>query len=72
MSVEIVLTNAIMLFEFLSFFYVVFRREFRKLTRQMFLCIAAWVLLWGVAMMAGFDWQRSSVSPVPAFLLIYI
>lgn len=72
MRLEIVLTNIIMLFEFLSFFYVVFRRKFRERTPQMLFCIAAWVLFWGVAMMAGFDWQSSIVIPVPAFFLIYI
>lgn len=69
---EIVLTNVIMLFEFLSFFYVVFRRKFRERTPQMLFGIAAWVLFWGVAMMAGLDWQSSIVIPVPAFFLIYI
>lgn len=72
MSAEIVLTNVIMLFEFLSFFYVVFRKKFRERTPQILFLIAAWVLLWGVAMMAGFDWQSPTVSPFPAFFLIYI
>ena len=72
MRAEIVLTNVIMLFEFLSFFYVVFRRKFRERTSLMLFYIAAWVLFWGGTMMAGFDWQSSIVSPVPAFLLIYI
>ena len=72
MRIEIVLINMLMLFEFLSFFYVIFRREFRERTRKMLLCIATWTLLWVVEMMAGFDWQSSIAGPVPAFFVAYL
>ena len=68
---EIVLTNVIMLFEFLSFFYVIFQREFRTYSYQRLIAALIWGLLWVVSMLLGFDWRNRVLGPISAFFFIY-
>lgn len=72
MKFVVILTNALMLFEFLSLFYVMFQRKFRERTPRKIIEIVSWILLWSIAMIIGFDWQRTIAGPVSAFFIVYV
>ena len=72
MRAEIVLTNVIMLFEFFSFFYVVFRREFRDFSHKIIMGLALWGVTWSIALLVGYDWQKRILGPFSAFYIAYV
>lgn len=72
MRTDIVLINVIMLFEFLSFFYVVFQREFRDFSHKTIMGLVLWGLTWIIALLVGFDWQKRIVGPLSAFYIAYV
>ena len=65
--------NIIVLFESISFFYVIFRREFRENNNKLKIEVVIWVLLWGIpGIILGFGWQKALIAPVPVFLPMFI
>ena len=72
MSVEVVLYNLLMAFEFFSFFRVMMRRSFRKFqSRHLVLCIL-FLVLWSGSIIVVFDWNKILLGPVPYFLIAHI
>jgi len=65
-----ILINLLMIFEYYSFFYVFFRRDYRKEISK--IRIVALGVLWFTLMLAGFDWLSRLAGPVPAFFIAFI
>ena len=62
-------SDIIMLLEFLFFFQVIFRMEYRKLEKNRIIGLCGCVFVWLSAIIAGFDWQSVSIGPFPLFLI---
>jgi|GEM_PF-385266 hypothetical protein len=72
MGVGRVLVNAIALVEFLSFFYVIFRREVRAIYPKRIALIVGMGVIWLLSMLQGFDWQARLVGPINGLLPFFI
>lgn len=67
-----ILSNILMPIEFLSFFYIVFCRTFRRISGKRLYALIAVTTAWIGAIIAGFDWGTRAVGPIPAFFFLFI
>lgn len=69
MKADWILNNIIMVFEYFTFFYVVFHRTFRDKNSVRLICTSILGLIWLGTVVAGFDWNSSLIGPVPWLLI---
>ena len=65
-----IINNLVWFFEFFSFFYIFFQREFRQISRKRIICISICTILWISGLMMGVDWTDSMFTPFPIGLII--
>lgn len=67
---EQMICNINMLFEHLIFFYVIFRKEYRKFEKVKIIGLVTCLLVWIIGLIAGFDLRIVSIGPLPVFLIL--
>lgn len=67
-----ILSNILMPVEFLSLFYIVFCRTFRKISGRRLYALIAVITAWVGTIIAGFDWVTIGIGPLPAFFFLFI
>lgn len=72
MSVEIIIKNLVMAFEYVSFFCVIMRRDIKRKHPRQILFSTVVFIVWLGSMIGGFDWNSSLLGPVPCCLIPYI
>lgn len=64
---ERVIINILLVAEYLSFFYVVYRRDIRPSSLKRDLGLVSCLLVWGIPLLIGFNWQGNIWGPISGF-----
>ncbi len=62
-----IIINILLMVEYLSFFYVAFRREIRPFSVRRAIGLVIWGMVWVGPLLSGFNWQGNVWGPVSAF-----
>ena len=67
-----IINNLVWFFEFFSFFYIIYRRDFREVSKKRVMGISICIIVWISGLMLGVNWNDSMYIPFPVGLfLIY-